>query len=969
MTLRMSAVVRLSVALGVALPIVMVVVGCGGGGLRGGGQTYGAAGVVKLPAGSTLQMADLKVMGCVAQVTPQSDGSFIIDEPDTGPALVAVVDRAGHMVLTGFVNASDATAAEISAKSTATALLFHQICAYTVMPSAWADALRVIAADAHTDSLADVVASRVAADPAALGSSDPAIRAALVAAAEAVLPSGMRGPAVSAAPRAAHAAQVAARVAVTRSPAAIVVTSLPTQSGIQVGANADGDGIVLTNSYRRHVWYWVYVTGYQDAGGSDHMYGENAWVKVTNAYLPATNGLAGALGSAIDALWDNVAYAPVTSDPIDITFAPSGAKKVYLSVVTAGAGSASLDLPPGLSGNPDTGDWASRKSGMQAITFVKDFMLPAFFTFIPADAVGRMTGRQLTDFSFDMISLCTQSGFDATLAISSNDWWGALQSVGKGIATDGELQQSLAKLIATRFLTKYSSAQVAGMLANSARLLQTVLKVVDYGYLGIDFVAVARDCAQSDVYNHFTVTASVPPVRIEPNPAVVHPAMSVDLTTYKGIETPGAFSYHYTTQGNYGHFVTGTQSGKDVVTSSETVTYVCDPDAKAGDTETVKVEVERRITTDAGYQMDTIGEATVTVNIRASDITMDPDAVTLNADGTADFTATVDGAVSTDARIWYHWTNTGVAGHLQPTSTYSTNEYESSSAVTHYVAGASAAEDTVTVEVLIVENGKRYPIGTASAHVTVSAQKVSVECVPSAVLNSGKAVLTASVAPPPPDTTYLVYRWTNPGVRGHLTAAGVAGQDNIETQAPSATYTSLDAVGNWQETVNVEALLRVPGQPAKSLGSATATVDIGTTTTRALRLVWEKQEPWGSGKRGVVALMFVYKKTANWTGNYRFVQHGAQLPESSGFMWWSTYRDGHTFTYGGIDPRNLTHYVTGSMRTLYEGAIGADDLCFIVEEIVAYGSGGAYTSDWQRAQQKKATWAGTAGWWFEVSPY
>ena len=873
-------------------------------------------------------------------------------------------------MLMGFVDGSSATVAEISAKSTATALLFQQLCVYTIMPSAWSDALAVITADPHTDTLAAVIATRLAADSTALEGNDTQIRAALVAAAEAMLPAGMQssGRTAIATARAAGP-QIAARVAVSRSVAAIQVTSLATQSGIQVGANPDGDGIVLTNNYRRHIWYWVYVTGYQDKDGNNHPYDADAWVKVTDGYLSATNGLAGALGSAIDALWNNVAYKPVNSAPIDVTFNPTDAKKMYLAVVTAGAGSKSLDLPAELANNPNAGSWATGKSGMQAVTFVKDFMLPALFTFLPASAVGRMTGRQLTDFSFDMISLCTQSGFDASTAIASNDWWGALKTVGKGIATDSELRAKLGTLIATKLLTKYSSAQVADLLTNVAKMLHAALKVADIAYLGIDYVAVAKDCAQSDVYNYFTVTASVPPVRIEPSPATVHPAMSVDLTTYKGIDTPGAFSYHYTTEGKQGHLATGTQTGNDVKTSNSTVTYVCNPDAKTGATETVKVEVERSVTTDTGYRMDTVGSATVTITVTAAKITIDPDTVAINAAGTTALTAKMDGAVSTDSRIMYHWTNTGVAGHLLPTVTNPTNDYESSDAMANYVGGITTADDTVSVEVLIRVNGKSYSMGIAKARVTVAAQKVSVVCEPSRILASQTSICTASIVPAPSDTTHLVYKWTSPGINGHLTAAGVTGQDNIVTSTPSATYTAGNVIGNWQDTIKVEALLRVPGTADKSLGTATATIDIGTSTSHATRIVWERTEPWGSGKRGIVSLMFVWKKHPGWTGIYRLVMHGQQLPESSGFIWWSIWKEGASVTYGGIDPTDLTHLEVGSLKSLYEGAIGAEDTCCILDSLVVHGSGKTWESEWQRAQKWKATWAGTGAWWFEVSEY
>lgn len=708
----------------VLLMMIMGLNGCSRGGdsdSAGPVAEYTAKGKIVLPAGSTLAMSDLTVAGCVATVTPESGGSFTIGEPGAGPALVFVYDKNGRLVLMGFVEGDGDTPAEISVKSTAVALLFQQICAYTLMPSSWKEALAVIAAHANTDTLAGVIAARLAANPAALESGDAQIRDTLVAAAEAIIPETMRSS--TAGGKSGYKSSLRKPVMLNTSAAsvaAITITSASLQSGIQIGANPDDDGFILTNNFRRHIWYWVYVTGYQDADGVDHKYNLATWVDVTDAYLSSTNGLAGALGSSIDAWWGNVAYKPVNSPPIGISFVPENARKMHMAVVTAGAGSKSLDLPAQIAGSPNASDWANGKAGMQAVTFFKDFMLPALFTFIPADAVGRLTGKQLTDLSWDVISLCTQSGFDAATAIASNDWYGALKTVAKGIATDEKLRERLGSLIATKVLSQYATATTAGLLTNSAVLLQKALKVVDYAYLGIDFVAISKDCAASDVYNYFTLTATPPVVRIEPSPASVHPGMSVNLTTYKNIATAGSYTYSYSTDGKYGTLTAGSQSGIKFDSTSETVTYNCKPDTVAGSTETMKVVVERRITTDTGYRMDTIGEATVTVTITAPTLTIDPSPKSVSNSSTALFTAKYDGAVSGDSRMMYRWKSTSKAGHLLNAGGVETDDYTTSSASLSYKAGTSNGNDTITVEFLLVVGGTSYSLGKASSLVTVT---------------------------------------------------------------------------------------------------------------------------------------------------------------------------------------------------------------------------------------------------------
>jgi hypothetical protein len=391
-----------------------------------------------------------------------------------------------------------------------------------------------------------------------------------------------------------------------------------------------------------------------------------------------------------------------------------------MAVVTASYGRKSQTLPGPITGDAQKeSSWYKGHEGMLGVGLVKDFLFPAIFTFVPANALGRLTGKQLTDLSWDLIGACTQAGFDATASLATLDWNGASWAIIKGVATDEKLRETVGALIATRVLSNYSS-KTSRLIAGSAKLLMKALKVIDYAYLGIDYVAIERDCARSDTYNYFTLTAVPPVVRIEPSPACVHPGMSVNLTTYKNIATAGSYTYSYSTKGKYGTLSAGAQSGIAFDSTSETVTYNCKPDAAVGATETVKVVVERRIVTDSGYQMNTIGEATVNITVTAPAITIDPPVKSVSANSAAEFAARYDDAVSTDTRLMYHWTNTGKAGHLLDASSAASDDFTTSSATVAYVAGTSAGNDTVTVEVLLVVDGKSYPQGKAAALVTVT---------------------------------------------------------------------------------------------------------------------------------------------------------------------------------------------------------------------------------------------------------
>ncbi len=664
-----------------------------------GETVYPAKGRIQLPAGSSLAMSDLTVLSCLSSVAPATDGGFSVDEPDTGPALVTVQDKQGHLILMGFVDGADDTIAEISAKSTAAAILFQQLCVYSLLPANWKEALAVIMADANTAALADVIALRLAADPAVFETEDAQIRAAVVAAAEAMLPVSMRSP--SSQKLTGRLATGVASTLASSDAASILVTSAPLQSGIQVGANPDGDGIILTNNYRRHAWYWVYVTGYQNADGQDIPYDMSEWVDVTNGYLSATNGLAGALGASLDAWYGNVAYQPVNSPTIDVSFTPSDAKKMYLTVVTASYGRNSQTLPGAIAGDAAKENaWYAGHEGMLGIGLVKDFLFPAIFTFVPANALGRLTGKQLTDLSWDLIGACTQAGFDATTALATLDWNGASWAIIKGVATDEQLREKVAALIATRVLSNYSQ-KTSGLIAGSAKLAMKALKVIDYAYLGIDYVAIERDCAKSDTYNYFTVTASKPVVRIEPNPATVRPGESVDLTTYKDVNTAGAYEYIYTTTATQVGYL-NTPGTYRVTGENPTVTFYCNPGATAGDTATVNVEVKRFLTTNSGTSQVTIGKASVTIKVEEGQV----------YDAAADFSL-----AENPNGAWSYGQSASVGGQI---ALYSTNMVDSLGLSVWYGSTdnytPSVAKNTTGQAINNATHSITWPAGALSFH-------------------------------------------------------------------------------------------------------------------------------------------------------------------------------------------------------------------------------------------------------------
>lgn len=66
-----------------------------------GGSESPADGGVQLSAGASLQLTDLKVLSCGSEEPVSADGSFAVDEPGGGPALVMLLDQLDRVILLG----------------------------------------------------------------------------------------------------------------------------------------------------------------------------------------------------------------------------------------------------------------------------------------------------------------------------------------------------------------------------------------------------------------------------------------------------------------------------------------------------------------------------------------------------------------------------------------------------------------------------------------------------------------------------------------------------------------------------------------------------------------------------------------------------------------------------------------------------------------------------------------------------
>jgi hypothetical protein len=115
---------------------------------------------------------------------------------------------------------------------------------------------------------------------------------------------------------------------------------------------------------------------------------------------------------------------------------------------------------------------------------------------------------------------------------------------------------------------------------------------------------------------------------------------------------------------------------------------------------------------------------------------------------------------------------------------------------------------------------------------TVVATDPTTTLTPAASTIAVSAVVTLTAAVHPPQTTNVIYQYTNTALYGHLTPNGTggAGTDNFSSTSPSVTYTA-NATGGGTDTITVTPQYVVAGLPNESLVTASATVTVNAPPT------------------------------------------------------------------------------------------------------------------------------------------
>jgi len=279
------------------------------------------SGTVTLPPGSTLNPNALFV-DALGQYVQVANGSFTVGTPDNGPALAALVDSAGEVVMMSVLDPT-ATTHNFSAKTTAVAMLGFGAGIWALPAPSMSLALKLLAADPATDSVAATLSTAIAGDPHALANGTASIAPAVMQALRTMLTS--------------TTSNVAPHNATARAdgaPALLLLSPSGLQSGIEVNQDsATATSLLISNGRRRPGRAYVYKTS--SLTGSTTVTHDPAIQVSGPLSLPPTGSLE--LFQAIGSIFKRTApFTPVTLPAVPLTL-PAGVDRANHLVVVIGA--------------------------------------------------------------------------------------------------------------------------------------------------------------------------------------------------------------------------------------------------------------------------------------------------------------------------------------------------------------------------------------------------------------------------------------------------------------------------------------------------------------------------------------------------------------------------------------------------------------------------------------------------------
>lgn len=351
-------------------------------------------GTVKLPAGSPLDPASLKVSTPIDLASVAADGSFTVEALQEGASLIAAANASGRAVLLGFADPDD-VGTQLSARSTAVALLYVALGAQTVPVGDTGAIVAYLEALPELSGLTSTIETLLAGDPLAVANGSDALVAAVLAARDAVIArevSTTAGGLVRGTTTTAIVVPGSAPMA-TGPSGGEVVAALPfsvvgnngvliedagVKGGFEVLPGGSSYTVAVRNVSRRSGTAYIYQTGHSQSDGSGrvdydppvlfgHPHGLRPGSEI-DASIGVETGVGFGGGSRM---------APTTSLPIVLDAAGSG-RTHYVAVIVAATDDLTIDgdliLDPKY--GSFIGDWGERFTFNNWLTYWTQLFWP-----------------------------------------------------------------------------------------------------------------------------------------------------------------------------------------------------------------------------------------------------------------------------------------------------------------------------------------------------------------------------------------------------------------------------------------------------------------------------------------------------------------------------------------------------------------------------------------------------------------
>lgn len=744
---------------------------------------------IEIPAELATNLTSLRVISGFGSSTVRDDGTCDVPTFGTGTQLAIVADDADHPLLMGWLSSDGGT---INVRTTANVLAFFGAGGFALPEEGRAELIERIANRGDVDALAEAIRASLAESADSLSRDNKTVRSALTT----LLQGWGFG-------------------ALGKTEAARMLTDpSDEQSGVrinQVGVNR----IYFRNRYRRAGYAFIERDSWY---GTDNKWHESP-EKTAEMEIPSVKGLNGAVGTFMDIINGDYAYAEVSTETTKLPVV-TGSKITRYKVSVVGFGDLFgplLTLPA----------HQQAKQREVALTwFVQDIFLPLVINVVAPSLEMQEDEYERffddNDAVTDYIGTMTSTLPAVKDALDKGDLRTALNEAWNGLSTSTFFMKKTLDLVMDLIQCTASSGAEAGASAlGMANKILGAVGVVDqilYGFDVLQVIGALMDVRMAEVW---TIDVMPPEVKLTPKSSDIGPYEHVQLeakvpeaTGNTGQEDP-VFTYHWHNTGEVGSIADSMHTTDDFDSSSSSVHFVADHEPRGTDTITVEVfELD-------GSDHVSVGTASATVTVNGTKVRIVPETANIKPEAEQGFAVSVD-PVPSEGEVVYVWSNTGTAGHLALDGQEDAFETTGDKRPTYTANADGRGTDFVTVEAFKELDGERTRLGSAQATVCVSPYTVSLSPKQTVIPNRGTAELKASLDPEPPINAQLIYRWFNTAYLGDL--RGGNSHDSSDDEALYITRTT----GTGSDHITVEVFELIDGA-LTSLGIDDATVTVGSS--------------------------------------------------------------------------------------------------------------------------------------------